>query len=86
MSVGRSVCVLQIKKRGEMQMSPENAIKILSAGAGLKVGIMSPDNLIRLAQAAKNANVRLEIKGALSVENMVRIASAGRAHVFFDLT
>jgi len=67
-------------------MSPENAIKVLSAGAGLKIGVMSPDNLVRLAEAARSANVRLEIKGALSVENMVRIASVGGNKVFFDVT
>jgi len=67
-------------------MSPENAIKVLSAGAGLKIGVMSPDNLVRLAEAARSANVRLEIKGALSVENMVRIASVGGNKVLFDVT
>jgi hypothetical protein len=61
-------------------------VRVLAAGAGLKVKAMSPDSLVRLATVAKNAGVRLEVKGALNPDSMVRIAAAGSGHVFFDTT
>jgi hypothetical protein len=67
-------------------MSPDSCVRILSAGAGLKVKTMSPDSLVRLATAAKEAGVQLEIKGSMSPDSMVRVASAGRGHVFFDIS
>jgi hypothetical protein len=37
-----------------------------------------------LATVAKQHKVRLEIKGSLTPDTMVRIANAGTGYVFFD--
>jgi len=66
-------------------ISPDSAIRILSAGASLRVDGFSPDTLVRLATMAKSRNVRLEIKDSLSADSMVRIASAAPGLVLFDV-
>jgi hypothetical protein len=62
-------------------MTPGTAARVLSAGAGLKVKVMSPDALVSLATIAKQHKVKLEIKGSLSPNNMVRVAAAGTGSI-----
>jgi hypothetical protein len=69
----------------ENSMSSETAIRVLTAGAGVKIKAMSPDTLVRLT-AAKFAGVTLEIKESLSPDSVARVAAAGRGHVLFDTT
>ena len=62
-------------------------IRIVLAGGGLMIDVRTrtADDLIRLASASKNKEVPIVLRGLqdISVDEMVKIASAGRGNVVF---
>jgi hypothetical protein len=69
-----------------MSISKESAIRVLNAGANLKISGLSKESLIELANIAKARGLQLELKCSLSPDSMVEIASAGGKHVLFDVS
>jgi len=66
-------------------MSPDNAVAYLKTGASLITNTYSPENCLRMAQAAKLAGGHVTFVGALSPANMTAIAKSAPGHVTFDI-
>lgn len=67
-------------------MHPTDTLRVLAAGASLRVGSMHPADLLKMAAQARIAGVKLEIKAKLHPTDMLQIAAAGGGHVLFDIT
>jgi hypothetical protein len=70
-----------------MGITRDAAIRILEAGASLKVSGLSKDSYLELARVARARGVQLEINGnGLSYDSMAEIASVGQESVVFDVS
>jgi hypothetical protein len=67
-------------------MGAEGAVQVLLAGGNLRLGAYRTDDAVRLATAAKQGGAHVTFNHVWIVEDMVRIATAGRGHVTFDVT
>lgn len=67
-------------------MVAEGAVQVLLAGGNLRLGAYRTDDAVRLATAAKQGGAHVTFNHVWIVEDMVRIAIAGRGHVTFDVT
>lgn len=66
-------------------MGVEEAVRVLLAGGGLKVGSHRVDDLVRMATAARQGGTHLTIVASYRADDMIKIASAGKGHVTFDI-
>lgn len=68
-----------------MSCSPETGERILLAGGSLICESMSPETLVRWAQAAKQGGGHLTVRGMMSPDTMVSVVKTGVGHVTFDV-
>jgi hypothetical protein len=66
-------------------MRVEDASRILLAGGSLRIAEPNADSAVHMAYAAKAGGAQLTMTTPFGVDDMVRIANAGKGHVCFDL-
>jgi len=82
----RNLCLVEKDVPLKEDIRVEDAVRVLLAGCNLKVGPHRIEDLVRMASAAHEGDARLTVTARYRVEDMMKIASAGKGHITFDVS
>lgn len=82
----RNLCLIEKDIPLQQGIRVEDAVRILLAGCNLKVGPHRIEDLVRMASAAREGDSHLTVMAHYRVEDMMKIASAGKGHITFDVS
>lgn len=69
-----------------MGLTVDEILEIMNAGSNVRVNqIMPPEDWLRIAQAAVENEVNVNITVDLSVEDMIEIANIGGSRITFNI-
>ena len=66
-------------------LNPREIEQYLMLGGSLIVDVMSPDNCLKLARAARSGGGHITFVGSLTLEHMTEIHREAGGHVTFNL-
>jgi hypothetical protein len=67
-------------------LSKDSIAQIMNAGGNVRIGTLARDSLVELANIAKARNVKLEVRGSMSVDAIVAVVEAGGGNVSWDVS